>query len=99
MEYKCLRCGKNFKAPPKQKRKYCSIACSNGAKRKPLKITYPDGSVHYFKHAADVAKMLYFDNKTIGNWALGKVRSLEGYKAEYISKEEYEKMESEAKHE
>lgn len=93
MEYKCLYCGKAFKAPASQKRRYCSIACSNGIKGKPLKITYPDGNVAYFKNAIVASEQLYFNNKTIGDWALRKNRSLEGYKAEYISPEEFKKRE------
>lgn len=89
MEYKCLYCGKAFKAPASKKRRYCSIACSNGIKSKPLKVTYPDGSVRYFRNAIAASEQLYFNNKAIGNWALRKNRSLDGYKAEYISKEEY----------
>lgn len=84
---KCLYCGEEFVHNDTRARKYCSYKCVRMGNARPVKITFKNGSVEYFKNAKIAAKKLCYSVATIRLWA----KCCNGRKLEYISKEEYEK--------
>lgn len=87
----CVFCGKEFKARYKSK-KFCSQECKVSWQCRPLRVTSASGEVMYFKSSVEAAEKLYYSDSCIRDWVHRTAKSREGYTADYISLDEYERV-------
>lgn len=89
--FTCQWCGNVFPVDRNRSRKYCNHTCAGYGKAKPVKIITKDGEVLYFRNINQAAEALFYENTTIQKWIRGHIKSMAGYKAEFITMSEYER--------